>query len=122
MSEMEEKLGAILGNPQLMNQIMSMAQSISQSEQPREELSPPQSEAPQSPAGPGLDMAMLQKLAGFAHQGGADQQQQALLSALSPYLSRERLGKLERAMRAAKLARVASGFINSGALSLLTGR
>ena len=29
MSEMEEKLGAILSNPQMMQQIMSMAQAMS---------------------------------------------------------------------------------------------
>ena len=32
MSEMEEKLGAILSNPQLMQQIMSMAQSLNTAE------------------------------------------------------------------------------------------
>ena len=31
MDEMEQKLGAILGNPDLMKQIMSMAQSLGQS-------------------------------------------------------------------------------------------
>ena len=30
MDEMEQKLGAILGNPDLMKQIMSMAQSLGQ--------------------------------------------------------------------------------------------
>ena len=31
MSEMEDQLGAILGNPQMMEKIMSLAQSLGQS-------------------------------------------------------------------------------------------
>lgn len=122
MSEMEDKLGAILGNPQMMQQIMSMVQAMSQAQPPQEEKSaPPQSE-PSRPQMPDIDLGMLQKLSGLAQQSGADQNQQALLCALSPYLSRERVSKLERAMRAAKMARLASTFLNAGGLSILTGR
>ena len=53
---------------------------------------------------------------------GIDQNQQNLLSALSPYMSRDKVSKLENAMRAAKLARLASGFLGSGGLQLFTGR
>lgn len=121
MSEMEEKLGAILGNPQMMQQILSMAQAIGQSPPPQEDRPTPPSEPPR-PQAPEFDIGMLQKLSGLISQNGADQNQQALLCALSPYLSRERVSKLERAMRAAKMARMASGFLNAGGLSLLTGR
>ena len=34
MSEMEDQLGAILGNPQMMEKIKSLAQSLGQSEAP----------------------------------------------------------------------------------------
>lgn len=122
MSEMEEKLGAILNNPQMMQQIMSLAQTMNQSapQEPRKEESPQQSSAPASL--PNLDLGMVQKLSGLARQSGVDNNQQALLRALSPYISRERVAKLERAMRAAKMARAASAFLNSGGLQLLTGR
>ena len=113
MSEMEDKLGAILNNPQMMQQIMSLAQSLGQE--------PPAQEPPKQQA-PDFDPAALAKLAGLAKQSGADSQQRALLSALSPYLSRERIGKLEKAMQAAKMARLASSFLGSGGLSFLTGR
>ena len=118
MSEMEEKLGAILGNPQMMQQIMALAQSMNQAQ----EL--PQAAPPEPPKAvqPEFDPAMMARLAGLAGQSGTDSQQKALLSALAPYLSRERISKLERAMRAAKMARLASGFLNSGGLPLLTGR
>ena len=65
---------------------------------------------------------MVQKIASMAGKAGIDNHQQALLKALRPYLSRERIEKLEKAMRAAKLAGVATGFLGSGGLSLLTGR
>ncbi len=115
MSELEEKLGSVLNNPQLMQQIMAMAQSLGAS-QPQ---SPPKQE---SPAPPNLDPKLLQNIAGLARQGNVDSNQQALLCALGPYLSRERVGKLERAMKAARMAGAASVFLNSGGLQLLNGR
>ena len=115
MSEMEDKLNSMLSNPQLMQQIMTMARSLGQNpEEPPE----PKQEAPLPP----VDLATIQKLSGLASQSGIDREQQALLQALSPYLQRDRISKLERAMRAAKMARLASTFLNQGGLSLLTGR
>lgn len=118
MEEMQEKLGAILSNPQLMQQIMSMAQAMGQSSPPTPE---PESK-PSTPSMPEIDLSMVQKLSGFAGQSSIDKEQQALLRALGPYLSRERVSKLEKAMRAAKMAKFASAFLNSGGLQLLTGR
>ena len=122
MSEMEEKLASILGNPQMMQQIMSMAQAMGSSnpseEQQEASPKPAQSDAPPS----GLDLRTMQKLAGLTRQNGIDQNQQALLRALSPYISRERRAKLEKAIRAAKIARMASAFLNSGGLQMLSGR
>ena len=119
MEGMEEKLNAILGNPQMMQQIMSMAQAMGQQSQPKEEPKP--EAAPVMNTG-GLDLGMIQKLSGIARQAGIDKNQQNLLKALSPYLSHERIVKLEKAMRAAKMAKMASAFLSSGALQSLTGR
>lgn len=116
MEGMEEKLGAILNNPQMMQQIMSMASSLSASQ-------PSQQESPQpEPKMPDFDPAMLQKVMGLAGQLGIDHHQKTLLHALRPYLTDGRIKKLEKAMRAAKLANLASSALNSGALSFLTGR
>lgn len=120
MSEMEDKLGAILGNPQMMQQIMAMAQSMNQAQTNKTDT--PSTQAPQGAGSPGLDPAILGKLAGFAGQGGIDQDQRLLLKALGPYLSTFRIQKLEKAMQAARLARMASSFLSQGGLSLLTGR
>ena len=51
-----------------------------------------------------------------------DTDQQTLLAALSPYLSQNRVKKLENAMRAAKMARLASAFLGNGGLQMLSGR
>ena len=71
---------------------------------------------------PEFDPTILAKLSGFVGQGRMDGNQEALLTALHPYLSRRKVEKLEKAMRAAKMARVASSFLGQGGLSLLTGR
>ena len=115
MSEMEEKLNALLSNPQLMQQIASMAQAMgSQAPQQPPEQTPP--------AMPALDPRLLQTVAQTMGQTGIDSNQKSLLHALSPYLSTNRVQKLERAMQAAKLAGAASGFLSAGGLQMLTGR
>lgn len=115
MDELEEKLGAVLSNPQLMQQIMSMAQAMGNSAP----ATPPQPSG-NDPA-PMPDLGMLQKLSGLVGQSGVDRNQQALLKALNPYLGQDRLERLEKAMRAAKMAKLAGSFLGSGLLSK-TGR
>lgn len=120
MSELEDKLGAVLSNPHLMQQIMSMAQTLEATGKQAPKESHPSEQAP--PSLPNLDPGMLKSLTGFMQRGAVDNNQRALLQALSPYLSRDRVEKLERAMRAAQMAGAASVFLNSGGLQLLTGR
>ena len=104
MDGMEEKLGAILGNPQMMQQIMALAQSMgSQSPSPEP---PPRQEGP--------DPVMVQKMMTAFQSSAVDARQRALLSALDPYLTRDRISRLERAMRAAKLAGLATTFLGGG--------
>ena len=108
MSEMEEKLNNILANPEMMQQIMSMAQSMGGSSAPPP---PPESLPP-------IDLGLLQKLGGMAQSTAVDKNQQNLLHALGPYLSGDRIGRLERAMRAAKMAKLATGFLSQQGLKL----
>ena len=70
----------------------------------------------------GLDLGMIQKISGIARQSGIDKDQQNLLKALGPYLSRERITKLEKAMRAAKIAGVASTALGGNGIPFLPGR
>lgn len=119
MDDLEEKLGAVLNNPQMMQQLMAMAQSLSaQAPPPKKEAPPP---AP-APSVPDVDLASLQKLVSFARQGNLDKDQQSLLKALGPFLSGERIRKLERAMRAAKMAQFASSAFGKGGIPFQSGR
>lgn len=119
MSEFDDKLGAILGNPQLMQQIMSMAQSLGPQEPPvqKQEIA-----MESTTALPDLDPAMIGKIMSLAGKTNIDRKQKTLLKALEPYLSGQRLQKLEKAIRAAKLADAASGLLQSGAIPFLSGR
>lgn len=119
MDDMENKLGAILGNPEMMQQIMALAQNFNQTapkqEQQKQETPPPPPPKQETPAPilPDLDFSAIQKLSGLAKNSGIDKNQQTLLRALSPYLSRQRISKLERAMRAAKMAGMATAFLGN---------
>lgn len=115
MSEMEDKIGAILSNPQMMQQIMSMAQALG-AQSPKEELQPQPSREPE------MDLNMVRKFTDIAQKSGIDQRERALLSALQGYLTVERVNKLEKAMRAAKIAQLASCALGNGGLLSLLGR
>lgn len=122
MDDMEQKINSILGNPQMMSQLMSMAQSLSSQNQETntDQTTAPQQKAPSLPAG--IDLNMIQKVAGIAQRTGIDRNQQQLLKALTPYLCKERITKLEKAMRAAKIAGLATTFLGSSGTLLKSGR
>lgn len=122
MDPMEDKIGAILGNPQLMQQIMSMAQSLGQSAPPPPPPPKREPECQDSPTMPDIDPAMIGKIMSLAGKTNIDRNQKALLCALEPYLTKQRLQRLEKAMRAARLANAASTLLQSGAIPFLSGR
>lgn len=118
MSELDDKLNSILSNPAMMQQIMSIAQSLNQSDQAKsqetpQQASPPMQQSPDSFNDHVLNPNFLSKVASIMQRGSIDKNQESLLKALRPYLSRQKLEKLERAMHAAKMAGIASEFVNS---------
>lgn len=116
MEDFSQRLESLLKDPELMGQIMAMASSLNGG-------TPPQPPPAQEPPVEGMpDMAMLQKISGLASQTAIEPEQRTLLQALTPYLSPERLHRLERAMRAAKTARLATEILGSGGWNFLTGR
>ena len=121
MDDMQSQMNEILNNPQMMQQIMALAQQMKPSQPQKQEANPPP-QAAMEQAFPDIDMSMIQKLAGFAGQSNVDSNQKMLLKALAPYLSKDRLSKLERAMRAAKMASMASAFLGSSGLPFQAGR
>lgn len=118
MEGLEEKLGAVLNDPEMMQKLMAVAQNLGAA-QPQ-----PKAQETAAPAGlpPELDLSMLQKFSGLARQSSIDKEQQALLKALGPYLSKERIRKLENAMRAARMAKIAAAALGQGGGNFLSGR
>ena len=121
MEGMEEKIGAILSNPEMMKTIMTMAQSLGQNptqpepSQPQKQSSPQQKTPPQAKSQPSIgknELEMISKISALSQQTGLDRQEQTLLKALNPYLSKDRLEKLEKAMHAAKMAKFATVAFN----------
>lgn len=121
MDDMQNQMNAILGNPEMMQKIMAMAQTLNQSQPQKQEQEPPKQDNP-SFSLPNIDLSMVQKLSGLAGQSNIDNNQRTLLKALTPYLSRERISKLEKAMRAAKMANMASSFLGASGLQFNPGR
>lgn len=109
MDDMQSKLGEILGNPEMMQKIMSFAQNFNQNDTASKQENVQEASSPF----PQFDPAMLQKLTGMAQNSRIDNNQQLLLNALRPYISNRRIYKLERAMRAAKMAGMATAFLGT---------
>lgn len=120
MSEMEDQLGAILGNPKMMESIMALAQSMGSgdSEAGTPQPPPPPPKGTPEPPSWDMDLAMVKALTGFARSSCIDKDQKKLLNALCPYISKDRLQKLEKAMRAAKIAQQASCLFDAGGRKL----
>ena len=121
---MQQKLNSILGNPEMMSQIMNMAQALGADQEPElvsQPVSAPSGNPLQSALG-GIDPGTIQKIIGIAQQAGIDRNQQNLLKALRPYLSEHRIIKLEKAMRAAKIAGVATTALGGMGSIFLPGR
>ena len=111
MSELEERLNSILNDPEQMARISSLAQSLMGGA----------GEGPQpgggSAAPPAPESALTGKLAALLGQQSGDPDKRALLEAMKPYLSEKRRGRLDRAMkltRMAKLAKLALGELGNG--------
>ena len=103
MNEFEERLNAILSDPAEMERITRLASELMGGAPDGE---PPCPEA--APPPDGELSAMLAKLLG----GGGGTDKTPLLQALSPYLRPERRAKLQKAMRMAKMARLARAALN----------
>lgn len=119
MAQWEEKLGAILNDPQAMSKIMAIAQSLDggkegAQETPAPEPKPasapdpaPAQDAPEVPAGLDLDPRLMAAgMQALAAWKGPDDSRTALLQSLRPFIKPERHGKLDKAVRVTKLSRV----------------
>ena len=101
MAELEDMINSVLSDPEQMNRIMGMAQSLMGGDS--------HSPSPENSGGlmDGLDPKMLLKLrqlmGGEERPGGSE----GLLRAMQPYLSQKRRMKMDKALKLARLARLA---------------
>ena len=142
MSEFEEKLNAILSNPEAMGQVMNLAQSLNLGgsgggDAPQEgggggTVPPPPPPQPFAggPASGGdglgglaglgsllgqIDPKLISRLLPLVGEltGGGNDERMQLLYALRPFLKPERRDKVERAARTAKLIHVGKKLLQS---------
>lgn len=137
MAELEDKINALLSDPDSMAKIMQLAQSLSggsgspePQQAPQGQWNPPQPPPPQTaPAAfsagsggggdplssltGGLDPQMLMRLLPLVQELGSGQDTNArrLVYALRPYLKPERQDKVERALQLARLFHIGKKFL-----------
>ena len=124
MSELEDKLQSILGDPEAMGQIMSLAQAITGKQ--GAEGSPAEGEPDGSAVSAGegaadgemapvnafslledLDPRLLQMgLRLLSEYRSTDERKTALLTALRPFVRKDRYAKVDRAIQIARLSHV----------------
>ena len=122
MSELEDKLNSILGDPQAMSQIMSLAKSLNASSSDHSAPSASSPEPPPQPTSPAPDLTSL--LGGLTGGSGLDPRlmqlalrvmneyqsddddRTALLLALRPFIKEERYAKLDKAIQIARISRL----------------
>lgn len=101
MSEFEDRVNSLLNDPAQMEKITALAKSLMGGEAG---AAPEQSGGDSS----GPDSGMLLRLSRLMKAGDSQNgNRQALLEAMKPYLSEKRRAKMDRAIRMARLAKMA---------------
>lgn len=123
MAELEDKLGALLSDPDSMAQVMQLAQQLSNTFGAQEQSkTPPPPPPPQENAPPadtaglgsllgGLDPKLIMKFLPLLQEyGKSNSQTMQLLYALRPFLKEDRQAKVERAAQLARLIHLGKAF------------
>lgn len=116
MSELEDKINGILGDPAQMEKIAGLAKSLMGGSDSGSDTAEKAKSAGggldslmQSLGGDSaIDPAMLARLSrAFSSGAGEKKQERALLEAMKPYLSEKRRSKMDKAIKLARLASIA---------------
>lgn len=116
VSELEEKLNAILSNPEAMGQVMNLAQALNLGggntegapEKPAQTASQGENQSDLSGILGQLDPNLIQRVLPLIRELASNQndERMQLLYALRPFLRPERREKVEQAARTAKLIHI----------------
>lgn len=122
MAELDEKLNALLSDPNSMAQIMQMAQQLSATMGGSQDAVPPTQQPPAPPSAPpaalpqpplgGLDPQVLARFLPLLQEySRSNSQTMQLLYALRPFLKESKQDKVERAARLARLIHLGKKFL-----------
>ena len=109
MDDLQSKISAIFSSPESMEQIRNLAQSLAGGSEDIQSTMPtaPQQTEPSLQMDPRIMQVMTRAMSEFSKPSEAS----ALLGALRPYLSQDRISKMDRAMNIARLAKIARTII-----------
>lgn len=123
MNELEDKLNALLSDPDGMAQVMELAQKLSGKHDGDEASAPNRTESERGDdlssllgaLGGGLDGDTLRRLLPVVQQATRRESGEAaaLLYALRPFLREERRDKVERAVQLARMLSLGKTFLNA---------
>ena len=122
MAELDDKLNALLSDPNSMAQIMQMAQQLSATMGGSSDAAPPAQQPPAPPSVPpaalpqpplgSLDPQMLARFLPLLQEySRSNSQTMQLLYALRPFLKESKQDKVERAARLARLIHLGKKFL-----------
>lgn len=101
MDELQNRINDVLGDPQQLERISRLAQSIMSGGESRDGAAA--ADAPDMPDAETVKRIMRLMSA----DGEKDRGERTLLEAMTPYLSEKRRGKMDKALKIAKLVRLA---------------
>lgn len=99
MSEFEDKLNSVLGDPAQMEKIANLAKKLMGGN------SDAQKPEPEPFDGLDIDPGLISRVGQLMNSGSDDKRR--LLEAMEPYLSEKRRSKMDKALKIARLARIA---------------
>lgn len=103
MGELEDRINRVLGDPSQMEQITQLARSLMGGDSAGE--TPPQENADPFPD---FDPALIGKISRLMRSdAGKGSDKRALLEAMKPYMSEKRRQKMDKALKIARIAKLA---------------
>ncbi len=108
MSEIQDALSRIMSDPEAMKQVQSLSRQLGLSG------AQPEPEAPAAPGDSGEMLSAITRLAPLMSKAAPNDETTALLNALAPFLSGEKLKRLQHAQRLMRLIRMIPLLKDSG--------
>ena len=109
MADLQDTIRQIMGDPEAMRQVQSLGEQLGLSGS-----APAKPAPPENPPGNAEMMSALTKLAPLMNSSAPNDEITALLNALRPFLSGEKLERLSRAQKLTRLIRLIPLIKDSG--------